>query len=150
MDLAHFDMSGDTPEQLKTLLGIVFGSHRKAVAYAVRDAQPGERWPASYLQDPRNANLLEWYRKPKPARMVFYWSEFDTVMDRVALPFKLDASGTADFASRWLGEVAYPDEPDHDGDNVKGWRAYCEGWGHVDDEHSAFLAIAPRWSMCGK
>jgi hypothetical protein len=151
MELSHFNVSGESPQQLKALLEIVFGPRRRAIAYTVRDATPGERWPAEkYLKDPRDANLLEWYRKPKPTRMVFYWADFDTVKDRLSLPFKLDAAGAADFASRWLAEVEYPNEPDHDGSNAKGWHAYCEGWGHVDDEHSAFLAIAPRWSMHGK
>lgn len=35
--------------------------------------------------------------------------------DLVALPFKLDADGAADFAWRWLAECGYPKEPDTDG-----------------------------------
>lgn len=39
---------------------------------------------------------------------------------------------------------------DHDGSNGKGWRVYCENWGHIDSESSAFIAIKPAYMWFGK
>lgn len=68
----------------------------------------------------------------------------------VKLPFKLDHIGAADFAARWLVEQNYGREPDHDGDNGKGWRLYNESWGHVGGWSGAFIAVKPAWAMYGK
>jgi len=66
-------------------------------------------------------------------------------------PFKMDADGCAAFAFRWLAEAEYPREPDHDGDNHKGWRFYNEAWGHVGHYRSeALIAVKPEWQMYGK
>ena len=56
----------------------------------------------------------------------------------------------ADFAVGWLEHADYGREPDHGGDNGKGWRLYCEDWGHVDHDHYAFAAVQPVWAMYGK
>lgn len=66
------------------------------------------------------------------------------------LPFTLDASGAADFATRWLSEVEYGPQDDHDGHDTKGWRIYNESWGHIEELRSAFVAITPEWAMHGK
>lgn len=80
--------------------------------------------------------------------LVFYWhSDAGTT----SLPFKLDAAGAADFARRWLAEQDYGPEPNHDGDNGRGWRLYNESWGRVDDCGSySFVAVKPEWAMYGK
>lgn len=41
-------------------------------------------------------------------------------------------------------------EPDHDGDNDKGFRLFTESWGQVFGEYQAFVAIEPIWAMYGK
>jgi hypothetical protein len=68
----------------------------------------------------------------------------------VALPFKLDHADAAHFAKRWLSEQDYGREPDHDGDNERGWRLYNEDWGHIASEHETFVAVKPAWAMYGK
>lgn len=65
----------------------------------------------------------------------------------VHLPFTLDAEGAADFAARWLEQASYGPEPDHDGDNGKGWRLY---WGQVASENETMVAVKPNWAMYGK
>lgn len=66
------------------------------------------------------------------------------------LPYAYDADDVALMATKWLQEQSYGSEPDHDGDNGRGWRVYNEEWGHVDDDYAAFLAIKPAWAMYGK
>ena len=68
----------------------------------------------------------------------------------VNFSFNLDVIGAADFAMRWLAEQDYGYEPDHDGDNEKGWRIYTGAWGHIDGDHYAICAIMPEWAMYGK
>ena len=81
--------------------------------------------------------------------MVLYWSLSGT-KGVTSLPFKMDAKGAADFVSRWLAEQDYGPQPDHDGDNGKGWRLFNETWGHVGGEWQAFVAVRPCWAMYGK
>lgn len=81
------------------------------------------------------------------AKLVFYWHDSPRSTN---LPFPMTLEQAADFANGWLEHVDYGDEPDHDGDNGKGWRLYCEPWGYVDGDHYAFAAVEPVWAMYGK
>lgn len=86
-----------------------------------------------------------------PAKgLVFFWYLSAAPDGLVRFPFKMDHVGAADFARRWLGEEDYGREPDHDGDNKKGWRLYNEVWGHVGGWTGAFVAVKPAWAMYGK
>jgi len=40
-------------------------------------------------------------------------------------------------------------QPDHDGDNYKGFRLENDFWGQIDG-CEAFLSIEPIWAMYGK
>lgn len=123
-----------------------------ATHYAVRPVVEGAR---QEMPDGFNG-LAPWKfgLEPKPHRLVFYDNRYSSEKpeggDQVALPFTLDAEGAADFARRWLAEADYGSQPDHDGDNGRGWRVYNEGWGHVDGHRSAIVAITPVWAMYGK
>ena len=58
---------------------------------------------------------------------------------------------SAILVKQWLDDVAvYPEEPDHDGSNSKGWRLFNEKWGKVNDEDAAICAIEPEWLWHGK
>ena len=94
------------------------------------------------------SHKASFYKVSATKGLVFGWS--DSMRDGIKLPFSLDADGAADFATRWLAEQDYGKEPDHDGDNGKGWRLYNESWGHVDDDWAAFVAVKPAWAMYGK
>ena len=82
--------------------------------------------------------------------LIFFWSANDGPKDIAKLPFKLDATAAADFAKRWLAEQDYGNEPDHDGDNGRGWRLYNESWGRVGGHTYSFVAVKPAWAMYGK
>jgi hypothetical protein len=84
--------------------------------------------------------------------LVFYWVKPDGGNDKYyqPLPFKIDAKFAAEFASKWLEFVSYPAEPDHDGDNGKGWRVYTEAWGKVDNQYQAIVGVKPCWALYGK
>jgi hypothetical protein len=66
------------------------------------------------------------------------------------LPFFLDLEGSIQFVKKWLEVVDYGKQPDHDGDNKRGWRLFTEEWGHVAKHHGAIVAVQPAWAMYGK
>lgn len=136
MDNFNFQMTAEG--SLKDAIQLVFkyGNVRSCYGYAIRGAEPkGE------------------YQKAKPLRLVFfqYPNKNKYIKDMVDFPFEMDADGVADFSQRWLnGSADYGREPDHDGDNNKGWTVYNEAWGHVDGQYQAFIAVTPTWAMYGK
>lgn len=79
--------------------------------------------------------------------LIFYWAETKSM---IPFPVALSEEEFADMAHKWLSLVDYGPQPDHDGDNDKGWRIYNEAWGHVHDEWQAFVAVEPAWAMYGK
>ncbi len=64
--------------------------------------------------------------------------------------FPLTLEQMGELAFGWLAQCDYGEEPDHDGENHKGWRLYNEAWGHVRSDWRAFVAIEPAWAMYGK
>lgn len=66
------------------------------------------------------------------------------------LPAPLTGEALVLFVKAWLDQASYGVEPDHDGDNSRGFRIYNEDWGHIDHEYQAFVAIEPAWLMHGK
>jgi hypothetical protein len=83
----------------------------------------------------------------KDGTLIFCWAEHK---EAIKLPFKMDSKRATDFTVAWLSEVDYGKQPDHDGDNGKGWRVFNEAWGHVGGYWQAFVAIQPQWAMYGK
>ena len=120
MDNFRFDMTSEGSETLKAALALFNPPGRKVTGYS---EEPGKK-------------------------LVFYWS--NTSPRATKLPFPMTLEQAADFAIGWLEHADYGREPDHDGDNGKGWRLYCEDWGHVDHDHYAFAAVQPVWAMYGK
>lgn len=59
------------------------------------------------------------------------------------------ADATA-FAKGWLRDVDMGREPDHDGDNGRGFRVFTEAWGKVAGHTYAICAIEPVWACYGK
>lgn len=121
MDNFHIDITSDGP--LGPPMKIAFGFYKKAEGYVIT---------------------------PEKGLVFFNYLDGAPKSLAIKLPFKLDAEGAADFARRWLEEQNYGPEPDHDGDNGKGWRLYNEEWGHVGGWTGSIVAVQPRWAMYGK
>lgn len=148
MDNFHIDVTCEGARTLRLVMDLAFTQHSRVTHYAIRAAEEGEFYDLPDGMEVKFPLSLQIRKRAKPPRLVFMWT--DGGRDAVKLPFSLDAEGATDFACRWLAEQDYGREPDHDGDNGKGWRAYCEGWGHVDGEYQGFLAITPEYAMYGK
>lgn len=97
------------------------------------------------------SNGAKSYRIDPSKGLIFYWATEAANETAIEVPFKMDADAAADFASRWLKDTAsYAPEPDHDGDNGKGWRVYTDSWGAVSGEDFSICAVQPCWMMYGK
>jgi hypothetical protein len=79
--------------------------------------------------------------------LILLWHEENGALP---LPYPLDLERAADFLGGWLLRVDYGEEPDHDGDNGKGWRIFNESWGHVVGNHFGIVAIQPAWIIYPK
>lgn len=73
-------------------------------------------------------------------------------------PVELGAEELAPIIFKWLqGEEAESMEldgwdrnADHDGHNEKGFRVYCEDWGHVNGRWGCYAAVTPAYCWYGK
>lgn len=82
-------------------------------------------------------------------RLVFFWTKHEAMRP---FPSPLNMDRCAEVAFDWLQSTAkYGQQPDHDGDNEKGWRCFTEGWGQIAKfGYAAFIAVEPCWMMYGK
>lgn len=91
-----------------------------------------------------------WGYKSTPDRLTFAWHE-SAGKDFVPFVTPVSESQAKQIVQDWINEVAeFSPQPDHDGDNEKSFRIFCEAWGHVDHNYYAFVAIEPYWAQYGK
>jgi hypothetical protein len=120
-----FDITAEGDSTLSDALKIAFGKHHAATAWRTDTSEGQSRLVLSSCQSGSDG-----------------WTPFVTA---------LDAERAVTVVKDWLHNAEYGEEPDHDGSNGRGWRVYCEQWGHVAPYGSpAFVAIEPRWAEYGK
>lgn len=91
----------------------------------------------------------------KEKGLILCWCEDE---ESNKLMTSLGAEECLPFVWEWLkGEgaktvecVDWDADADHDGDNERGWRVYCEDWGSVGNESYAICAIKPVYLWYGK
>lgn len=113
-----------------------------ALELAFRQGESGfsQREAVGYRIDPKLGFVLYKYDSPQMIRFPCGLGA------KQVLPLVLSW-----FESRPVYEaVGWDSNCDHDGENGPGWRVYCEDWGHVGNERSAFLAIKPAFMWYGK
>jgi hypothetical protein len=82
--------------------------------------------------------------KIKENCFILYWTESDDE-DYISFPYEMEMDQASSFIYNWLKQSDYPQEPDHDGNNSKGWRVFNESWGNVGGDWKTFLAVMPVW-----
>lgn len=81
-------------------------------------------------------------------RLILYKYKSDKM---TPTPYPMNIEQVISFAWGWFEQSKVNgNQPDHDGDNEKGFNIYNEDWGHVGGEYSACAAITPIWAMYGK
>ncbi len=84
---------------------------------------------------------------------VFLWSDEGAAQP---FPYPLHWEQAADMAWEWLQRMdaktfnEYEAAPDFDGSTERGWRVYCDFWGHVGELRYAIAAVKPAWAWYGK
>lgn len=58
----------------------------------------------------------------------FVLFQYDSNKDMIPFPVPLSMEAVAPMIMEWLKTADYGKEPDHDGDNGKGWYCYNETW----------------------
>ena len=89
--------------------------------------------------------------------LVLYWTDRTDRDGIQALPYPINCEQAKSFVWGWL-ELQWEKpsetmeaEPDHDGNNSKGFHIHTgDFWGHVDNHWEAWLAIKPEWILIGK
>lgn len=91
------------------------------------------------------------YQKEKFRHLVLHWCVPDGNTKINQFPFEMNTEQAISFAWGWLEKepIAYS-QPDHDGDNDRGFHIFNESWGYVNSDWSALIAIKPIWAMYGK
>ena len=94
----------------------------------------------------------------KDKGLIFLWFCEDKEKQSFKLPSKLTAEQCFPLVLGWLnsemaGQMRYEEwdaDADHDGSNSRGWRVYCEDWGHVGGNPYAICAVRPAFLWHGK
>lgn len=138
MNNFSIDVTAETDETLEAVLEIAFRHNGPLAEYWLEmEVSPQAEWLGT--GGTRKALVLcAWEEKAKPGIAV---NRF---------PIRLDAKGAAPIVARWLDAADRGHRPDHDGDNGKGFRVFCNFWGHFEGYHSAIVGIVPAWAMYGK
>jgi hypothetical protein len=92
-----------------------------------------------------------WEEGEKKIRcLVLHWTA-SSAKNINLLPYEMSVDQVIEFAWGWLEkEPVGHNQPDHDGDNGKGFHMFTHSWGMVNSDYTAFVAIKPIWAMYGK
>jgi hypothetical protein len=151
-DNLHFDLTGFS---LETCLDIASKVHKHVEYYATEPAFKGDS-DRSWIKPHGQRLILGWAAKPNPKVVYGTGSSsapFKHPETWIVYPMvtKMPTTDMEQVVRAWLSNAAdYGRQPDHDGDNEKGWRCYNEAWGHIGSDWTAFAAFEPVWLMYGK
>lgn len=88
------------------------------------------------------------------SRMILYWVDpKDCGKEKyniLPLAYEMNADEAIPFVWGWLQHATYSRQPDHDGDNGKGFVVKNESWGHAGGIWQGFAEIHTGWAMYGK
>lgn len=139
MDNFGVHVTARDPETFKAAFRLAFNPPgRKATHYKF------DKIPKSELGEAHTIGMMQ----SKANGMILYGA---MESGSTRLPYEMDVEQALVFAEGWLKHAAYEPQPDHDGDNVKGFQITTGNfWGHVNGSHCSILAIMPCWALLGK
>ena len=93
----------------------------------------------------------KYYTIHKEHGFILFWSKPEDNQNGQLLPYEMDMESAKDFVWNWLKGAEYPETPDHDGDNSKGFLITTgDFWGHINNSFYSIVAINPYYMMHGK
>lgn len=114
---------------------------------------------AGCYDNDRSTNTVKGFTVETDKGLILLWDIDEKNPDHHKFMAPLSAEAVAPMVEQWLkSEVAseislgpWEDDCDHDGHNSKGWRVYCEDWGHVGQANwRAVVAVKPVFLWHGK
>lgn len=134
MDNKQIDLTLEGKKNFELAMQIACNSHPKIVGWSIYETESENK-------------------KTKFKHLVLHWVNNDRKDERRVnlFPYEFNTQQAIEFCWGWLEKepVAYK-QPDHDGDNDKGFHLFTESWGQVNSDYTAFIAIKPIWAMYGK
>jgi hypothetical protein len=104
------------------------------------------------------ALAVGWTADPKKGLILYWTSCLDENVNE--FPAKSSPNTILPLVVSWLAkdetwennefDYSWDMDMDHDGDNSRGWRVYCNDWGHIDRIRGAICAIKPAHMWHGK
>lgn len=146
MDNRTIDLVSEGDKDLEMALTIIWNNcpGGKATHYKIMKLKRHTQ----YYGEPKSSHYSEIKEDPEGMpTLILLWHEEKGAQ---ALPYSLELEEAIHFVKGWLKRVEYDEEPDHDGDNEKGWRVFTEKWGHVAGHHYAIVGIQPQWASYSK
>lgn len=126
-DNQHIDISGEGLDALRAALRI-------------------------FLPTNTDTDTIEGFMVDPEFGLILFWTNPTAIVcpQFAKFPVPLTAEDLAPIIFAWLASADYGKQPDHDGDNYKGWRLYNDHWAQVANRWEAKLAVKPMWMMAGK
>ncbi len=152
MDNRRIDVTSVGEDALRMALSLVWpgATGGKASHYKIVNLKQ----VTTYYGEPTHRHLVEskevteaGAKDPGVPTLILLWN---AERDALPLPYPLELDETIPFVAGWLKRVPRGSQPDHDGDNDKGFRVFTESWGHVAGHHYAIVGVQPEWAMYGK
>ena len=104
-----------------------------------------------------SGDMCKGFKVDNEKGLILYWGgRCDGVVE---LPCRMGATEVCEMVWKWLNSEdskqvklssVWDIDQDHDGSNSKGWRVYCEDWGHVGNDRTTLCAITPAYMWHGK
>lgn len=141
MDNRVFNINGKGKEMLVDVLRLALWHYRGGYE-GQRDASTAK----GYMIDPKKGLILLWVL-----------DEHNSAHQKFLAP--LGAEALAENVYAWLQTEeakaipleGWDKDADHDGHNSRGWRVFCEDWGHVGTAgYRAIVGITPAYMWHGK
>lgn len=119
---------------------------RLALALPFLNCRPVQWWVCLLTAEPEHTRRKDVIRK-YPRLLFFDGAGIPSGFkpeEAQAFPCPLNADEVEPLIRAWLRGCEYPPEPDHDGDNVKGWTV------SNGERYDMAFAIEPTWMTQGK
>lgn len=134
---------------------MIVGDNYRFDVTAVRDDGAGAELLRHALElafaTSSRANHWRVVREGKQSRLTLAVGHSSDLPGYTRMPVMADAAYTHMLVTSWLTQEDYPEEPDHDGSNLPGWRVWCDNGGRIEGEpRGAFVAVEPTWIWMGK
>lgn len=144
MDNRVFNVNGMNKEMLIATLRLVFAQERGC--YVDKDGNLEQTTAKGWMLHPVHGLILLWWLEDERDGEHAFISPQNAEVCAEAVWTWLQAEDTWEKSNFEDWDV----DCDHDGHNSRGFRIYCDDWGHIGPYTNAICAIKPAYMWHGK